>query len=302
MKYRNVSKFFFPVLAVLLTASCTAPRVINQSGRVTPKGNFTGGISYSANIPTATTGLLIDVAEQTIKDVAQKDSIVMDNTLQTINKAAVGYAVDPIGSSFDLYLRYGLFNRFEIGYKYAGSAHVFMGQYQLFGPDESEEVADGLHASIGLQYCAQKFKLPNKLDELQSRLGYSFKRKDIMVPFILSYPFGPGEKYGSIAFGMAYSYTHITYTTMPDRIFDNNGMPVFGVQHKRGYSSVGGFVNLKLGYEYVYVIPALSFFYQDYGNYHLLNGSTFHLQGLTFVPSISLQLTTGHLIKRKKAE
>jgi hypothetical protein len=290
-------------LAIVATAitSCTAPRVINQSGRVTPKGNFTGGLSYTANIPTATTGLLLDVAEQTVRDVANKDSIVLDNTVESINKAAVAYAVDPLGSGYDLYLRYGLFNKFEIGYKRAGSAHVFMGQYQFLSPgDENAEVAEGLHGSIGLQYCSQKYKLPSKLEELQSRLGYSFKRKDLLVPLIFSYSFGPNEKYGSVAFGLAYSYSLVTYTTLPDRIFDDKGMPVFGKQHRRGYSSVGGFVNLKLGYEYVYIIPALSIYYQDYGNYHLIDGSTFHIKGFTFVPSISLQLTTGQSIKRKR--
>ncbi|HYG14331.1 MAG TPA: hypothetical protein VEC12_01170 [Bacteroidia bacterium] len=291
------------VAAAAVVSSCTAPRVINQSGMVTPKGNFTGGASYTANLPTATTGLLWDVAAQTITEVANKDSISVDEALKRINKAAIGYGVDPIGTGYDFYLRYGLFDKFEIGYKLAGTANVFMTQYQFLTPYEAgEEPADGLHGSIGLQYSFQNFDMPDKLEALSSRLGYKFKRKDFLVPVIFSYAFGRDEKYGSIAFGMAYSYSHINYTTLPDRVFDANGNPVFGVQNKQGYSAFGGFLNLKLGYKYVYVIPAFSMFYQNYGSYRLIDGSSFSMKGLTIVPSISLQLTTGNAIKRKRAE
>jgi hypothetical protein len=58
----------------------------------------------------------------------------------------------------------------------------------------------------------------------------------------------------------------------------------------RDFSSFGGFLNLKLGYRYFYVIPALSVFYQNYGTYTLLNGASTSISGVTFVPSLGFQL------------
>ena len=65
----------------------------------------------------------------------------------------------------------------------------------------------------------------------------------------------------------------------------------------RNFSSFGGFVNLKLGYRYLYVIPAVSVFYQNYGDYALLNGASTSLSGVTFVRSIGLQLRIPNLMK-----
>ena len=66
---------------------------------------------------------------------------------------------------------------------------------------------------------------------------------------------------------------------------------------KRDFSSFGGFVNLKLGYRYFYVIPAVSLFYQNYGDYALLNGQSTSLSGFTVVPSLGFQLRIPNFTK-----
>ena len=76
--------------AVLLFTACAAPRVINQSGKVTPKGNVVAGASYTANVPVRTAILMGKIVEQNISDLANKDSITVSGNLETINKAAVG--------------------------------------------------------------------------------------------------------------------------------------------------------------------------------------------------------------------
>ncbi len=60
-------------------------------------------------------------------------------------------------------------------------------------------------------------------------------------------------------------------------------------EQTHGYSSYGAFANLKLGYKYVYVVPAFSLYYQNYGTFTLLDGSSASLSGWTFIPSIGLQ-------------
>jgi hypothetical protein len=61
-------------------------------------------------------------------------------------------------------------------------------------------------------------------------------------------------------------------------------------RQSRNFSSYGLFLNLKLGYKYVYVVPAVSVYYQNYGNYTLVDGSTTSLSGVTFIPSLGFQV------------
>lgn len=284
-------KSLFISLIPFIFAACTAPRTINQSAKVTPKGNIVAGMSYTANLPTRTIGLMADIVEENVKDLANKDSITLDENFYRINKAATAFAVDPFGSGYDFYLRAGVANRFELGYKRAGKANAFTAQYQFLGPtgQVGEKQADRVYGSIALQYSWQNYKLPSFFSELQSRLGYDFKRSDILLPVIFSVSFGNEEEYGSLSFGAAAAYSRIVYTTLPDKIFDDNNIPVTGSRNIESFLSFGGFANIKAGYKYVYIVPAMSIFYQNYGTYKLLNDQAFSFKGFTIIPSLSLQ-------------
>lgn len=306
MVYKSYPVFLLFVIAAL-AFSCSAPRTITVSGKVTTPGNVVAGASYNASLPTATTKLAADLITKNIDDVVNKDTASFDANLERLNKAMLAYAIDPITTGYDFYIRVGIVKRFELGYKLAGNAHTFYSQYQFLGStgtippdsdkdDEEDEYFDlkkQFYASIGLQYSWQDYKLPNFLGTLQNRLGYTFNRKDILVPLAFSISFGPEEKYGSVAAGLAYGYTLLNYTSLPDRITIENNKLVTGLQNRKGYSSLGGFLNVKVGYKYVYLIPSLSIFYQNYGTYKLINGSSFRLRGATFVPAISLQVRIG---------
>lgn len=285
--------------ALLFFASCAAPKVINQSGKVAPKGNIVAGASYTANVPTKTIALAGGIVERNITDLINKDSITLDKNTTQINKAAIAYAIDPLGSGYDFYLRAGVATRFELGYKLAGKTHTFYSQYQFLGPTGQigEKNDEKFYGSIGLQYSWQSYKLPSIFGEMQSRLGYEFSRRDFLLPVLFSISLGDEEEYGALSFGMAAAYTRIKYSTYPDNVYDDNGKPVFSLQHKQGFLSYGLFFNAKLGYRYIYVIPALSIFYQNYGNFKLINGENFQFKGFTLVPSLSVQLSLGNFEK-----
>lgn len=287
----QVKTLLFIVFVVLLS-SCAAPRVINQSGKVTPKGNIVAGASYTANVPTKTIDLMANIVKDNIINLANKDSITLNGNLENINKAAIAQAIDPFASGYDFYIRAGVAKRLELGYKLAGRANTFNAQYQFLGPlgEIGAEEEEKLYGSIGLQYSWQSYRLPSFFGEIQNRLGYRFGRNDILLPLIFSYSFGNEEEYGALAFGIAASYTNINYATQPEGIYDANGNPVFSQEHKESFTSFGGFINLKAGYRYVYLIPSLSIFYQNYGDYKLINGDSFNFKGLTIVPSLSLQI------------
>lgn len=282
-------------LLILFLTSCAAPKVINQSGKVAAKGNVVAGASYTANVPTKTIALMGNIVKQNITDLANRDSITLNGNLENVNKAAIAQAIDPLASGYDFYLRVGVAKRVELGYKLAGKANTFNVQYQFLGPlgNVGAKEKQRLYGSVGLQYSWQSYRLPSFFGEIQNRLGYKFGRNDILLPIIFSYSFGNEEEYGALAFGLAASYSNISYTTQPERIFDTNGKPVFAENHKESFTSFGGFINVKAGYRYVYLVPALSFFYQNYGSYKLLNGSEFMFKGFTFVPSVSLQIQVG---------
>ena len=53
-------------------------------------------------------------------------------------------------------------------------------------------------------------------------------------------------------------------------------------------AAYGFFLNMKLGYKYVYILPALAVYYQNYGTFTLLGGGSESFSGYTFAPSIGL--------------
>lgn len=285
-----INKLAF-ILCILLLYACAAPKVINQSG-ITPKGSLVAGASYTANVPTKIIALMGDIVKQNVTDLANRDSITLDGNLENVNKAAIAQAIDPLASGYDFYLRVGVADRFELGYKLAGRANAFSAQYQFLGSTGviGAEEKERIYGSVGLQYSWQSYKLPSFFGKMQSRLGYRFSRNDILVPVIFSYSLGNEEEYCALALGLAGAYSSITYTTQPDGVFDANNKPVLGITHTESFTSFGGFINGKFGYQYIYVVPALSFFYQNYGNYKLLNGNEFAFKGFTLIPSLSIQV------------
>jgi len=198
----------------------------------------------------------------------------------------------------DLNIRYGIVPRLDAGFKYAFGSYVFDTQYQLLGPTGTPEnpgagAASGTtYASLGLQFATQRAKLPSLpfLFDINSVLNFRANRNDLLVPLTFSQSFGPEEEIGAISYGLVYAHSWVSYGFAPEKIYNGSvKVPELPLQ-SRNFSSFGGFVNLKLGYRYFYVVPAVSVFYQNYGDYALLNGQSTSLSGVTFVPSLGFQL------------
>lgn len=313
MRYSLVLLFLIAVMQ-----SCVAPRSVLNSGKVTPKDNFAAGWQYAGNVSTAPlqkatelVGLNIDQIASTqnmLDTLTAADAELLNQNLEIIGQAAIAYAADPIGAGSQFYLRYGLVDRVDIGYKYASGAHVFDAQYQFLGPvGNVEDITDERwYGSVGVQYAGQKVSIPAWATPLQNAINFDFSRRDVMVPITFSYSFGNEEEYGAIALGLVGNYTRFKYSTFntdfaqyinPDGSV--NVLAIQAVDQKSDIFAYGGFVNLKLGYKYVYVLPALSFYYQDYGQFQNVIGSSFHLKGWTFVPSIGIRARIGKSTRNK---
>ena len=288
--------YLFCLLALAATA-CTAPRTIVSSGKVTPKGEFKIGGNASFNLATSTLGQAGSAVKNFAQAAANKDTIRYSASVTKLQAAALSYVLDPVQPTADLYVRYGLIDRLDVGYKYAFGSHVFDAMYQFLGPVGTPEHPGGpagaTYGSIGLQYATQRAKLPNLayLDNISSLLNLNASRHDLIVPLVFSKSFGPEEQAGALSYGLVYSHTFLRYGFDPRKIYNNAGntqLPTLPSQRKN-FSAYGGFLSVKLGYRYAYVVPAVAIYYQNYGTYPLLNNETTHLSGFTIIPSLGLQ-------------
>ncbi|RZK39968.1 MAG: hypothetical protein EOO57_02870 [Hymenobacter sp.] len=290
-------------LALLAATACTAPRGITTSGKVTPQGEFRVAYNQSFNVgtaPLAKAGSAVkSAASQLGNQAAEGQKVTYSDAVGDVQTAALAYLLDPVQPAADLSIRYGIVPRLDAGYKYAFGSHVFDAAYQLLGPTGSVEnpargAAGGTtYASIGLQYAIQRTGLPQIafLNDLNNLLGLAATRQDLIIPLTISQSLGPEESIGAISYGAVYAHSWVSYGFTPSNLYNRAGtaaLPALPSQ-RNNFSSYGLFLNLKLGYKYVYLIPAFSFYYQNYGTYTLVDGSTTSLSGATFIPSLGVQ-------------
>jgi hypothetical protein len=291
--------------ALLLASSCTAPRAIIATGKVTPQGEFRVGYNQGFNIASAPVAKAGSAVKAAASQAASQEKVDYTDATTQLQAAALAYVLDPVQPTADLNIRYGIIPRLDAGYKYAFGSHVFDAAYQLLGPTGTPENPDRgaasgtTYASIGLQFATQRAKLPSIpfLSDINSVLNFRATRNDLLVPLTFSQSFGPEEEIGAISYGLVYAHSWVSYGFAPDKIYSGSvKVPELPLQ-SRNFSSFGGFVNLKLGYRYFYVIPAVSLFYQNYGDYALLNGASTSLSGVTVVPSLGFQLRIPNFMK-----
>ncbi|MGV3587369.1 MAG: hypothetical protein ACO1OF_10225 [Adhaeribacter sp.] len=293
------------LVLVALVTSCSTSRTITASGKVTPQGKFKLGYNSAFNIATAPLAEIDDVTRAAVNAIKNRDSLYLED-VQPLTEGLLAYSLDPVGTSSEFYLRYGLAPRVDVGYKYASGAHVFDAMYQFLGATgtPSNPGPAGLYGSIGLQYSGQNSNLPSKLglSTLSSILNYELSRKDILIPLVFSHSLGPEEEIGNISWGLVYSHSFIKYGFAPGKLFrkyaDNIVEKVNPFMNKENYASYGAFLNAKLGYKYAYVVPALSIYYQNYGNYEIFGLQSRNYKGVTIVPSLGLQFNLGYDKKR----
>ncbi|MCB2379697.1 hypothetical protein LGH70_19025 [Hymenobacter sp. BT635] len=284
-------------LATLLTTACTAPRVMTMSGKVTPRGEFKVGGNQAFNIPTETISKTGSAIKEAAVQLAKQEKVDYSTSGELVDKvqiAALAYALDPVQPAADLFVRYGVAERLDVGYKYAFGSHVFDGMYQFMGPTGTPERPGGpagaMYGSIGLQFATQRAKLPSIpfLDDIDALLQFKATRNDLIVPLVFSHSFGPEEEIGAVSYGLVYSHTFLRYGFAPRNIYTGNDL-IPGLERKQNFASYGAFANVKVGFKYAYIVPALALYYQNYGTYQLLNNKSSKLSGLTFIPSIGLQ-------------
>jgi hypothetical protein len=286
---------------ILLLSSCTVPRTMTMSGKVTPKKQaIVGWNPLVLYIPTATPKYIFNGAKKAVLDYKDKDTIAVDDIIIDANKMLYAYCADPLKVTTEIYGRYGIYEHFDLGYKYSIGTHVFDARYQFLGSVKTHDNPsdDKFFGSIGIQYSQSKYDLKNKvkINYLQDLLGYTFARKDILIPLVFSYSFGKEEEDGALGFGAVYGHTFTNYSYLPTvSIIKNNGTQTVltGLKDKNDYSSLGMFINVKGGMKWIYAVMSLAVYKQNYGNFKLINDEIFGLKGWTIVPSLGVQYYFG---------
>lgn len=299
--FSHRSLLSFATLLLGLAAGCTAPRTIFTSGKVTPVGEIRGGSNFIINIPTNTIGRLADVTADAVRELNNEDTISFaqnEKLIDNLQKGAISYALDPLGTTQDFYLRYGVARRFDLGARVAAGAFVVDGQYQLWGSTadwRNPSGERGGHGSIGLMLSTQTADLPGReaLDIGGKLLNFGGRRTDVLVPFTFSAPLGKEEEFGHVAAGLVVGRSFVRYKFAPSQRFvDQAGarLDLPEINEKHSFMTWGAFINGRFGYRYVYVIPALAIYYQNYGEFKLLNNRSARLKGTTIVPSLGIQI------------
>lgn len=302
------------IFALLVSiSSCVAPRAITNSGKVTPKGNWVVATNKTYNIasaPAVKVASAIDINIDNLLNGASDtltlvESNVVATDWQKVGEALIANNFDPIGSGFEFGVRYGIANRFDVGFKKYGKAKAIDVQYQFLGTlgninDFSETATSKWYGSIGVQYASQELSLPIWAKPLTNRLAYDFSRRDILIPLIFSYGFGNEESVGAVSFGLSYNYTKMHYSTTPftyARIQDLNGvvtaLNTAAITETKSINSFGVFANMKIGFRFIYFVPSVAVYYQNYGTLQNFIGESFQMKGVTVVPSIGLRLRLG---------
>jgi hypothetical protein len=288
---------------------CSGSRSVLNSGKVVPKNQVRFGKNYTINISSAPISQSVRGAYNLGGDYSKKDTIYYDKQMEHVNAALLSYCLDPIGVNDELYFRYGIIKRVDIGYKSTGGSTAFDVMYQFLGStknvNEVENEKNSFYGSVGLQFSWQNYRFLNyqMFDKVQSMFGMEMARRDVALPLIFSTSFGPEERVGCFSFGLIYSHAFIKYKITPKNIYSadqiNSSYPelLAPVNGKVNYGSFGTFMNVKIGKKFVFFNFSLAAYYQNYGKYMLLGGNSRTIKGFTFIPSYGMQF---NIIQKKK--
>jgi hypothetical protein len=300
---------FLLLLFTAILAGCSGSRSVLNSGKVVPKDQVRFGKNYTINISSAPISQSIRGTYNLGENYSKKDTIYYDQQLEHVNAALLSYCLDPIGVNDELFFRYGLGRRMDIGFKSTGGSTAFDFMYQFMGSTKNvnqvKDEENSFYGSIGLQYSWQNYRFLNyqMFDKVQSIFGFEMSRKDLALPVIFSTSFGPEERVGCFSFGVVYSHAFIKYKITPKNIYAaeqaSSAHPelLAPVNAKANYGSFGTFINVKIGKKFVFFNFSLAAYYQNYGSYLLLGGNTRTIKGFTFIPSYGMQF---NILKKQK--
>lgn len=307
MLYKNYFHTTITTLCAMALIGCSSSRSMLNSGKVVPKGQVRFGKNYTISISSSPISQSVKGSRDLINNLSDKDTVYYNQQLEHVNAALLSYCVDPIGYTEELYLRFGLGKRLDMGFKKGGATAVDV-MFQFLGSNKNFNDSDkgGYYGSVGLQYSWQNYRFLNypMFDKVQRLFGVEMSRREFSLPVIFSKSFGPEERTGCFSFGVVYTHSFINYRITTKNIYEagqfTNVSPELlkPIEDKVNFGAYGTFLNVKIGKRFVFFNFSLAAYYQDYGRYKLLGGTSRTLKGITIIPSYGMQFNI--LPKKKK--
>lgn len=272
-------------------SGCAAPRSVLWDGTTMPRGHVQGQLGMVGSIPTATIGALgtseLDAAKSLLG--GDIDSLTSKGAYDNAVRTVVAAGLDMPGATPVAAVHLGIGWETEIGYRREGSVNAWSLRSQFLHAKQS-----GWNGGVGIQYSSQSYDLPSVLGKVQSALGYTFERKDILVPVVFSKPFGPDGIYGSGTVGLVGGWTSVQYGFDPKGMYREWGGKVEALERlpnqESSFLSYGATSMLRAGYKHAWLLLGLTMYYQNYGPYNVPGTDPVELSGLSFLPVAGLEI------------
>jgi hypothetical protein len=254
-----------------------------------PRWHVDGNFAEIGSVPFATIGAVGRSAEDAVHAVASEgDSLNDSATYRRSVRSLVAASLDMPGANFMTSIHMGLGGGVEAGYRREGGANAIDLRWQYMGVQDH-----GWNGGTAIQYSWASFDLPSYLGDIQSLLGYRFERKDVIVPFVFSRPFGENGKYGSFGGSLLCGWTQVTYGFDPDGLYKRSGVQWEPLEkapdQTTTYWSFGASALVRGGYRWVWAMAGVTATYQNYGTYQVPGTDPISLSGLTLQPAIGIE-------------
>ncbi len=235
-----------------------------------------------------------------VEESVNEDTILFSDST-SVRKASqllLAYAVDPLGIGSQWTVAYGLPYSLELNYSKLGGGNQFGLRWQA--------LKGRSNFTIGASYASQDYELPSLVGKAQSLLGYTFERKDIAIPLVWGktggnpkkahYEWGVGLQLQKSTFQYGFSDDSklMVATWLVDNALDSagSGDALFQAVPQAEVSSwsIGGMSNARFGYSWVNVALGIGVYYNDYGEFTLLDQSVYPPTGISSLPRVGLEI------------
>lgn len=232
---------------------------------VTPRGSFRGAGGFGAEIATGPVLDAIDSVETLATRVANNQSLTSAEQTQLTERSAA-LVIAPPSFSSEFQLRYGVYDRIDVGLRWVGSNFRLDARYQFLSSEQGAPF--DLSAGLGLGIGVTGLSLPSPIDDVIDLDDYLLFTADVPVLAGWSGRFGHFWFGPKVVFGRAGTAMSIRFSSTDLRVFDLSGTTFYyGAQ-------IGGAV----GYRWFWVAAELSIL-------GLSGSASMTLPGMSYSPS-----------------
>lgn len=238
-----------------LASGCTTTLTQNQTARALAPGKVEVGISGSIPISSRFAGEIADVARATADRLAQADNAdrpLTETEQREALEAGLALALFHPAVVTEVAGRIGVVDRFDAGFKYAGTLVKADGKYQFASSDDGgPDLAVALGLTHHLGYGSSALESAYGLLDFVRLSDYS--RNDVELGLLAS---GEWDDIVAVYGGLRYMASFIALDADIERVETASGVPHSSLSSTFHYAGATG--GLRLGYKHIYATMELT--------------------------------------------